>query len=88
MREQFDDSEGRICRTTIVNESRDEEPENVKVQTGDVVFLKSGGPPMTAYWIEDANVHCQWFAGDELRTGIFVMLCLIPKMKFAEVSPP
>lgn len=40
--------------------------------TGDIVQLKSGGPPMT---VEDSNslgVTCQWFDGsNKLQNGTF-----------------
>ena len=34
---------------------------------GDVVFLKSGSPPMTIAWIEGDEALCQWF--DEKRNA-------------------
>ena len=49
--------------------------EKYEPKPGDVVRLKSGGPRMT---IASSNVTfstevwaCQWFSGDELRTGDF-----------------
>ena len=41
---------------------------------GDVVRLKSGGPPMTVNTLRnggDAIVPCEWFAGDILRRDEF-----------------
>ena len=43
-----------------------------KFKTGDLVRLKSGGPPMT---ISESGImgdwHCTWFRGSLLRTGTF-----------------
>jgi uncharacterized protein YodC (DUF2158 family) len=49
-----------------------------KFKPGDIVALKSGGPPMTV--TEELSSHltgrptnyqCQWFAGKKLEAGIF-----------------
>ncbi len=52
---------------------------------GDQVQLKSGGPIMTVKEHRERGrhqegVHCQWFAGKKLESGIFVEESLeIPK---------
>jgi uncharacterized protein YodC (DUF2158 family) len=43
---------------------------------GDVVQLKSGGPPMTIQYVPRFTEHswhydCQWFSGKKLETGEF-----------------
>ena len=40
--------------------------ENQKLEIGDVVRLKSGGPKMTVAKLKDehGNVYCVWFAGE------------------------
>ena len=38
---------------------------------GDIVVLKSGGPPMTIYEIDTECVYCVWFKGDERVQGAF-----------------
>ncbi len=49
--------------------------ENTKIKSGDVVRLKSGGPPMTVgslYGSDTSHAVCQWFEGPDLRQGEFV----------------
>lgn len=46
------------------------------MKTGDIVRLKSGGPPMAVERLtEDNYVHCEWFVSDgkqhELRDSHF-----------------
>lgn len=40
-----------------------------EIKAGSVVQLKSGGPLMTAAWIEDygevRHAHCEWFIQDK-----------------------
>lgn len=46
-------------------------------KVGDVVVLKSGGPKMTVYEVEEENCFCQWF--DEKKTlqqGVFTISTL------------
>jgi uncharacterized protein YodC (DUF2158 family) len=39
---------------------------------GDIVQLKSGGPRMTVSLPDEGyGCQCQWFVGDELKTGTF-----------------
>jgi len=54
------------------NESKSGEP--VKIEGGDTVTLKSGGPLMTMqHPVVNGNGvwKCSWFAGNELRDGNF-----------------
>lgn len=37
---------------------------NQKLEIGDVVKLKSGGPKMTVTSVEEESFHCYWFAGE------------------------
>lgn len=42
----------------------------MSIKTGDVVVLKSGGPPMTVFDVSAEVVECHWFDADnELRQG-------------------
>ena len=41
-------------------------------KTGDLVQLKSGGPPMTVREVSDQGVECRWFDKDRLRSEMFV----------------
>lgn len=41
------------------------------IQAGMFVKLKSGGPAMTATIVVGRDVSCQWFSGDELKSGAF-----------------
>jgi uncharacterized protein YodC (DUF2158 family) len=48
-----------------------------KFKGGDVVMLKSGGPPMTVQIMKEKGEgetmdQCQWFSGAELQQGVFV----------------
>jgi len=42
-----------------------------KVTFGDVVWLASGGPPMTVNGEVGDSVICLWFSGDERKEGKF-----------------
>ena len=51
--------------------------ENTEIKSGDVVRLKSGGPPMTVgpvYAVDTAK--CLWFEGEILQHGEFVLVAL------------
>ncbi|MCD2181050.1 YodC family protein [Rhizobium sp. GN54] len=39
----------------------------MKFSVGDVVVLKSGGPPMTIRHIEDDVAYCEWFHDGESK---------------------
>lgn len=36
---------------------------------GDIVWLKSGGPPMTVNSLDGTNVNVQWFVGNQFQTA-------------------
>jgi uncharacterized protein YodC (DUF2158 family) len=42
-----------------------------KIKAGDVVGLKSGGPAMTATWVNDDQVGCAWFVGGDIKQHTF-----------------
>ncbi|MBA7489812.1 hypothetical protein ES702_00346 [subsurface metagenome] len=46
---------------------------NQELKTGDIVQLKSGGPPMTIadYAADGKRFRCQWFVGEKLEDGYF-----------------
>jgi len=48
------------------------------MQVGDGVRLKSGGPVMTVYEINEDRIHCQWFDGAKLKQSDFTRLMLLP----------
>lgn len=56
----------RICRVGAVE----------RFEAGDVVRLRSGGPPMVVRAISRDTAYCQWFAGLELRQGTFLFSSL------------
>lgn len=58
-----------------------EEPRAFAV--GDVVKLKSGGPPMTIVWLKRDNtaVCCGWFEQGEYRKNWFANECVMHKGK-------
>ena len=48
-----------------------------QLKPGDIVRLKSGGPPMTvAGRAPSGNYLCCWFAGNEVKTDTFDPDCL------------
>ena len=48
-----------------------------KLEIGDVVELRSGGPKMTIKWLEPSSIaNCQWFVGVELREDNFSLASL------------
>lgn len=58
------------------------EPKEYVPKIGDIVTLKSGGPPMTVDSLsvpgELPGVHCKWFVGHELKSGSFEFHLLAP----------
>ena len=44
---------------------------------GDVVTLKSGGPPMTIEVDKGDNYVCVWFEGSEVKRGAFPSVTLM-----------
>ncbi len=62
------------------------------LKVGDIVELKSGGPPMTVTGVDTnlvgyTEIKCQWFFG-KMETGIFSPDVLIPSQprKFEELK--
>ncbi|QTE37218.1 DUF2158 domain-containing protein [Mucilaginibacter gossypii] len=51
--------------------------ETEKIESGDVVQLKSGGPKMTAESHGNSGWHCKWFDGTDLKHGTFFAKSLI-----------
>ncbi|WP_442885664.1 YodC family protein [Caulobacter sp. CCNWLW153] len=39
------------------------------MNAGDKVRLKSGGPNMTIFWIEDGMAYCEWFLPTGKKEG-------------------
>jgi uncharacterized protein YodC (DUF2158 family) len=53
-------------------------PVNLREQfeTGDVVRLKGGGPPMIVRAVSGDTAYCQWYAGVDLHQGTFLFSSL------------
>jgi uncharacterized protein YodC (DUF2158 family) len=45
-------------------------------EAGDVVRLKSGGPPMMVRATSRDTAYCQWYAGVDLHQGTFLFSSL------------
>lgn len=52
------------------------DPASDRVQNGDVVRLKSGGPLMTVMLCADDLAYCVWFDSERSNTGMFRMSAL------------
>jgi uncharacterized protein YodC (DUF2158 family) len=48
------------------------------IGVGDVVRLKSGGPPMTVHRADGDAWECLWSAGDDLRSAVLASDVLEP----------
>jgi uncharacterized protein YodC (DUF2158 family) len=48
-----------------------------QLREGDVVQLKSGGPPMTIVDYSEGNVKCKWFDGSKVQEDWFPMYAII-----------
>jgi uncharacterized protein YodC (DUF2158 family) len=49
---------------------------------GDIVREWSRWRPMIVQSVNKKNIHCQWFDGDKLRSGVFK----ISKLRFVSVN--
>ena len=47
-----------------------------RFEAGDVVRLKSGGPPMVVRAVSGDTAYCQWYAGVDLHQGTFLFSSL------------
>ena len=47
-----------------------------RIETGDIVRLKSGGPPMVVRSVSGDTAYCQWYAGVDLHQGTFLFSSL------------
>jgi uncharacterized protein YodC (DUF2158 family) len=57
-------------------------------QAGDVVQLKSGGPPMTVERIEsDGSLTCQWFVDKRLVQDVFRPIVLAKYNQSVQRAP-
>jgi uncharacterized protein YodC (DUF2158 family) len=49
-----------------------------EIEKGDVVRLKSGGPCMTVMYFDiRGQAVCQWFVGEEAKSGVFAKESLV-----------
>lgn len=46
---------------------------NEQIHAGDVVMLKSGGPPMTVRWVEEKEAFCDWFDGKNDKSARYMI---------------
>jgi uncharacterized protein YodC (DUF2158 family) len=47
-----------------------------RFETGDIVRLKAGGPPMVVRSVSQDTAYCQWYAGVDLHQGTFLFSSL------------
>ncbi|HZN47679.1 MAG TPA: DUF2158 domain-containing protein [Ramlibacter sp.] len=48
----------------------------LEFEAGDIVRLKSGGPPMVVRSVGGDTAYCQWYAGVDLHQGTFLFTSL------------
>ena len=47
-----------------------------RFETGDIVRLTTGGPPMVVRSVSGDTAYCQWYAGVDLHEGTFLSTSL------------
>ena len=60
-------------------------------ETGDVVRLKAGGPPMVVRSVSGDTAYCQWYAGVDLHQGTFLFSSLQDigrERRYAQTTAP
>jgi uncharacterized protein YodC (DUF2158 family) len=59
-----------------------------KIEIGDIVTLKSGGPAMTVDRERDGGFECCWFDGTKCKRHLFLpsTLVLVPVIEFGPVT--
>ena len=61
---------------TNVDDIQQGEGAKISITTGDVVFLKSGGPRMTAGRVSGTSVRCWWFMDSAMHNELFDITAL------------
>ena len=52
-----------------------------KFKVGDLVRLKSGGPIMTVYTIDDDDIHTNWFTDDGKEEWHYFPIATLEKVE-------
>lgn len=65
------------------DETTTEEP-NTSVEPGQVVYLASGGPPMTVRDEHEGSIFCDWFEGTTLMQRGFPRRSLVKELRNEE----
>jgi len=60
-----------------------------EIKAGDIVMLKSGGPPMTVKWVgknalEQEGAFCEWFVNDKAPWKMESALFSLASLKVLE----